>query len=313
MAEQSYPSPGHNDRTVADDEHELLASRFSDDGVYGDPTDPQVVTPGTGLSVTVRADVAASLRGHGWYSGSTPVSVALSANISSQARIDWIVLRLDRSDWTVRVGVVGGTPGSGAPALTQQTGSTGVYEIPLAQARILGGASSVTVTRAEQYVGTRCRPCTSTTRNPTPRLGELAFEVDTGTTRLWTGSAWKLVFDDTGDIDISLLTPSWGIGVTPVIERRNGVVCLRLGSFQRKIGSLAGSSESRLPAQIPSAFQHRNRDQYALAYIEGVSIGRITIYSKASDKPGQVWLVQHPTIPVNDYVLTMSGPNWVVD
>ncbi|MGX1223131.1 hypothetical protein [Streptomyces ambofaciens] len=110
-----------------------------------------------------------------------------------------------------------------------------------------------------------------------------------------------------------MVTPAWGVGVTPVIERRNGIVCLRLGSFQRRIGSLAASSESRLPAQIPAAFQHRSRDQYALAYIEGVSIGRITIYSKASDRPGQVWLVQHPTIPVNDYVLTMSGPSWVVD
>ncbi|MFD5220325.1 hypothetical protein ACFWMH_22075 [Streptomyces tendae] len=313
MAEESYPSPGHNSRAVTDDEHELLAARFSDDGIYGDPTDTQVVTAGTGLSVNVRPDAAGSVRGHGWYSGSTTTAVPLSANISSQPRIDWIVLRLDRSDWTVRVAVVGGTPGSGAPALTQQTGATGVWEIPLAQARILGGASSVTVTRAELYVGTRCRPATSTTRNPNPRLGEECFETDTGAKRIWTGSAWKLVFDDTGDIEISLLTPAWSIGVTPVIERRNGIVCLRLGSFQRKVGNLAGSSESRLPAQIPSAFQHRNRDQYALAYIEGVSIGRITIYSKASDKPGQVWLVQHPTIPIGDYVLTQSGPSWVVD
>ncbi|MFB6771150.1 hypothetical protein [Streptomyces sp. NPDC056337] len=314
MAEESYPSPGHNDRQVTDDEHELLAARFSDDGVYGDPTDTQVVTPGTGLSVAVRADVAASVRGHGWYSGSTPVSVALSANISSQARIDWIVLRLDRSDWTVSVGVVGGTPGSGAPALTQQTGTTGVYEIPLAQARILGGASSATVTRAELYVGTRCRPCTSTTRNPRPRLGEQCYETDTGTMRIWTGAAWKLVFDDTGDIEINtLVTPVWSIGVTPVIERRNGIANLRLGSFRREQSSLAGANESRLPVMIPPAFQHRSRDQYALAYIEGVSIGRITIYSQASDRPGQVWLVQKPTIDKGEYVLTQSGPSWVVD
>ncbi|MBQ1096344.1 hypothetical protein KBY55_09630 [Streptomyces sp. b94] len=312
MAEESFPSPGHNARQVTDSEHELLAARFSDDGIYGDPTDAQVVTAGTGLSVNIRADAAGSVRGHGWYSGSTPTAVALSANIASQPRVDWIVLRLDRADWTVRAAVVGGTPGSGAPALTQETGDTGVYEVPLAQARILGGASSVTVTRAEQYVGTRCRPCTSTTRNPYPRLGEQCFETDTGTARIWTGSEWKIVFDDTGDIDISRLTPAWSIGVTPVIERRNGIACLRLGSFERKIGQLAGGSESRLPAQIPVAFQHRNRDQYALAYIEGVSIGRITIYSKASDRPGQVWLVQKPTINPGDYVLTQSGPSWVV-
>ncbi|MFD4264024.1 hypothetical protein ACFWR9_42075, partial [Streptomyces sp. NPDC058534] len=121
-------------------------------------------------------------------------------------------------------------------------------------------------------------------------------------------------FDDTGDIEInSGITPVWSIGVTPVIERRNGIACLRLGSFRREQSSLAGGNESRLPVQIPAAFQHRNRDQYALAYIEGVSIGRLTIYSKASDRPGQVWLVQKPTIDKGDYVLTQSGPSWVVD
>lgn len=313
MAQTSWPNPGYNARAVTDIEYELLAARFSDDGVYGDPTDSPVVSAGTGLSVNIRADVAASVRGHGWHSGSTTFSLAVSANATSQPRIDWIVLRLNRADWTVTAAVVTGTAGSGAPALTQQTGATGVWEIPLAQARVLGGASSVTVTRAELYVGTRCRPCTSTTRNRHPRLGEECFETDTGAKRIWTGSSWKLLFDDTGDIDISLLAPAWSIGVTPVIERRNGVVCLRLGSFMRKVGNLAATSESRLPAQIPSAFQHASRDQYALAYIEGVSIGRITIYSKASDKPGQVWLVQHPTIPIGDYVLTMSGPSWVVD
>ncbi|WP_121711734.1 hypothetical protein [Streptomyces sp. E5N91] len=311
MAEASYPRQGHNDRKVTDTEYELLASRFSDDGVYGDPTDDPVVSAGTGLSVTIRADAAASVRGHGWYSGSTPYSVPLSANISSQPRIDWIVLRLDRSDWTVEAAAVGGTPGSGAPALTQETGDTGFYEIPLAQARILGGASSVTVTRAELYAGTRTRPCTSTTRNPVPRLGEHCFETDTGMVRVWTGTSWKAVFDESPQLPANYALQSWRISAESVLEAKNGSVHLRLGSFERTGGNV--SDEVRLPVNIPGKYRHPNRGQYGIAYITGSKIGRLEVYAANTDRAGQVWLTQFPSpLSKNDYVMPGSGISWVV-
>ena len=148
MAEESWPNQAHNARAVTDIEYELLAARFSDDGVYGNPHHAAVVTAGTGLSVNIRADVAASVRGHAWYSGADTVSLSLPGNISGQTRVDWVVLRLDRTNWTVRAAIVGGTPGAGAPPLTQDPGSTGVWEVPLALVTILSGAASVTVTRA---------------------------------------------------------------------------------------------------------------------------------------------------------------------
>ncbi|WP_031039920.1 hypothetical protein [Streptomyces sp. NRRL F-5650] len=300
MAEESYPNAGHNNRQVTDDEHELLASRFSDDGIYGDPTDTQVVTAGTGLSVNVRADVAASVRGHGWYSGSTPFSVPLAANISSQTRIDWIVLRLDRSDWRVRVAVVGGTPGSGAPALKQQTGNTGVYEIPLAQARILGGASSVTVTRAELYVGTRIRPCTSATRNPAPRLGEMAFETDTKRLVLWDGKTWRLVSQDSGEVVLQKLNNvSWVNAGDSVLEQRGGAVWLRIGGWTRNGSTLAAASESQLPVLIPEAYLPHTRYQYWNVYVTHAttaSMARLTIYPRGNKRGGQLWLTQHVDI-----------------
>jgi hypothetical protein len=306
VAQESYPNSGHNNRQVTDDEHELLAARFSDDGVYGDPTDTQVVTAGTGLSVNIRADVAASVRGHGWYSGSTPFSVPLSANISSQTRIDWIVLRLDRSNWTVTAAVVGGTPGSGAPALTQQTGTTGVYEIPLAQARILGGASSVTVTRAELYVGTRRRPCTSTTRNPTPRLGEECFETDTKRVMLWDGTTWRLVYQDSGEVVLQkLLTPTWSNSGDSVLEQRGGAIWLRTGGWERQHTVLNSSSASQLPVLIPDAYVPHTRYQYWNVYITGdtrATMGRVTIYPRGNARAGQIWLTHHVDIDVNDEI-----------
>ncbi|MFF9043356.1 hypothetical protein [Streptomyces parvulus] len=314
MAQNSWPSPDYNARAVTDSEYEMLAARFSDDGVDGRPSDPAIVTAGAGLSVNVRADAHGSIRGRAWSSGSTPVNLAIGANASGSTRTDRVVLRLDRATWTIRAVVKAGTPGSGPPALTQTLGDTGLYEVPLARVTVLAGAAAVTVTREELFIGTRIRPCTSTTRNPNPVPGEACFETDTGRLRLWTGAVWATVFDDSGDVEINTLTtPVWSVGVTPVIERRNGIVCLRLGSFRREQSSLAGANESRLPVMIPAAFRHRSRDQYALAYVEGISIGRMTIYSAASERPGQVWLVQKPTISVGGYVLAQSGPSWVVD
>ncbi|MFJ9895233.1 hypothetical protein ACIQPR_18150 [Streptomyces sp. NPDC091280] len=311
MAQDSWPSPGHNSRAVTDSEYEQMASRFSDDGVDGSPAGTQVVTAGSGLTVTVRSGVRASLRGHAWYSGTSDSTLNIAANSSGSTRVDWVVLRLDRSDWTVNAAIRQGAAGSGAPALVQDLGSTGVYEIPLAQVTLVSGASSVTVTRAELYAGTRMRPCTSTTRNPTPRRGELGFETDTGRMVLWTGSSWTRVFDNSGIVSVNSTLSTWSNETESVLEARNGSVHLRMGSFTRLGNAFTGASTSRLPVLIPSDYRHPTRDQYAICYITGVAIGRITIYSAASTTPGQAFLTQHPDIHTGDSVLA-GAISWAV-
>ncbi|MEU4169432.1 hypothetical protein AB0F46_21475 [Streptomyces sp. NPDC026665] len=313
MAQDSWPSPAHNARVVTDLEYEKIAARFSGDGVYGEPGDTAVVASGTGLSVDVRANVYASVRGHAWTSGTTTVNLSVTANTSGSTRTDRVVLRLDRSTWTVRAAVKAGTPGGGAPALTQDAGDTGTYEIPLSTVTIPSGASTITVARSELYVGVRIRPCTSTTRNPNPAPGELCFETNTGRMRVWTGIAWVGVFDDSGQINVNSPLLAWTITVDSVLQKRNGTVHLRLGSFQRAVSSLASGDESRLPVLIPSDYRHPNRDQYVIAYTTGVEISRLIIYSAASDKAGQVWLTNHPSLVKDDYVLPESGVSWVVD
>lgn len=312
MAQDSWPSPGHNDRAVTDAEYEKISSLFSGDGVYGDPSDTAVVSAGAGLSVNVRADVFASLRGHAWYSGSSTVNLAIAANSSGSTRIDRVVLRLDRSTWTVRAVIKQGTAGAGVPALTQATGDTGTYEIALAEATILNGSSTVTVTRREMYVGSRVRPCTSTTRNPTPDLGELAFEADTGRVRLWTGSAWASVFDSSGTVNIDSTVAAWSISVGSVLEKRNGSVHVRLGTWERTSSTLPNTTDSRLPVLIPAEYRHPTRNMYAIAYLTGARIGRVTIYPANTAQAGQVWLTQKPAIAVGEAVLPGSV-SWVVD
>ncbi|MFI6465661.1 hypothetical protein [Streptomyces sp. NPDC050538] len=313
MAQDSWPSPAHNSRAVTDTEYEKIAARFSGDGVYGDPGDTAVVASGIGLSVDVRANVYASVRGHAWSSGTTAVNLPLTANSSGSTRTDRVVLRLDRAAWTVRAVVKAGTSGGGAPSLTQDVGDTGVYEVPLATITVPSGASTVTVARSELYVGVRIRPCTSTTRNPNPAPGEMCFETNTGRVRVWTGDGWVGLFDDSGSVVVDSALSAWTISVNSVLQKRNGNVHLRLGSFQRAAGTLAAADESRLPVLIPAAYQHPTRDQYVMAYTSGVEISRLIIYSKASDRPGQVWVTNHPAIAKGDFVLPSSGISWVVD
>lgn len=315
MAQDSWPSPGHNARAVTDLEYEKVAARFSEDGVYGTPADAAVVSAGTGLSVNIRADVYGSLRGHAWTSGTETDTLAISGNISGQTRIDRVVLRLDRSDWSVRAVVKGGTPGAGVPSLSQSTGDTGTYEIPLAEATVLSGAGSVTVTRKELYVGSRLRPATSSTRNSAPTLGELAYETDTGITRQWTGSSWRAVIEDSGEITVNSPVSAWEITIDSVLEARNGIVTFRPGSFRRAAGTLSASGDSRLPARIPDQYVHPTRDQYILGYLTGAEVCRMQIYSKSSSETqrrGQLWLIHHPGLSTNDYILPSSGSSWVV-
>ncbi|MCX4606997.1 hypothetical protein [Streptomyces mirabilis] len=312
MAQDSWPSPAHNARAVTDTEYEKIAARFSGDGVYGEPGDTAVVVAGIGLSVDVRSGVYASVRGHAWTSGTSTVNLPVTANSSGSTRVDRVVLRLDRSAWTVRAVVKPGTPGGGAPAITQDAGDTGVYEIPLATVTLVSGASTVTVDRGELYVGVRIRPCTSTSRNPAPVPGEMCFETNTGRARVWTGDSWVGLFDDSGVIGVNSPLSAWTISAESVLQKRNGAVHLRLGSFQRAGGTVPDGG-ARLPVLIPAAYRHPTRDQYGICYVTGIRIARITVYAANSDKPGQVWMTQYPTIAKGDYVLPASGMSWVVD
>lgn len=311
VAQDSWPNPDHNNRGVTDSEYEQIAARFSDDGIYGLPGDAAVVTAGTGLTVNIRANVGASVRGHAWASGSTTVSLPIAANAAGQTRLDRVVLRLDRSNWTVRAVVKTGTAGAAAPPLTRTIGPTGMWEIPLATVTVPNGALSTTVTRAEVYVGARVRPAHSTRLNSNPVQGEMAWTVDTSELRVWNGSAWVTVYSDKGLIVVNATLSGWSIDTDSALEVRNGAAHLRLGSFTRTGSTLPGETNSRLPVLIPAAYQHPNRDQYLICYITGGSVGRITIKNAASTQPGQVWLTQKPDIAVGRKVLT-SGATWIV-
>ena len=103
------------------------------------------VADGLGMYVIVRLGKYALVRGYKWYSGTSNFNKTIAANSSGNPRIDLVVLRLTRATWAVTVEVVQGTPAAtpAVPALTQNTGSSGVFEIPLAEVTVASGASTI--------------------------------------------------------------------------------------------------------------------------------------------------------------------------
>lgn len=203
MASNSYPRPGYNSGAVTDVEYEALAAQYANDGLVGLPTDPVMAYgDSSGRQVKVRASRKAIVRGRVYDSGGSDIILSIGANSSGSTRVDLVVLRLDRSTSAVTEAVVAGTPGAGPPAVTQSTGTSGTYEIPLAQVTVVNGASTIAatdVTPLAWYVSpSGTVMCTSTTR-PTGvprRTGMTIQESDTGLRYTWDGTAWRLLLDD---------------------------------------------------------------------------------------------------------------------
>lgn len=144
MAESSWPNPA-TDRTIDDAQYEKLGAYYGPaGGMHGDFTSPVIFGDSSGMQIKVLADRYALVRGHTWWSGSTTFTKAISSNASGSTRTDLVVLRLDRSTWAVTCEVKTGTPGSGAPALTQSLTTTGTWELPLATVTVASGAATIT-------------------------------------------------------------------------------------------------------------------------------------------------------------------------
>ncbi len=311
MAQDSWPSPAHNTRNVTDAEYEQLAAPHVDSGIIGTPDIAPVVTAGTGLTVVIRANATAALRGHFWTSGTTGDTLAIAANTSGQTRVDRVVLRLDRSTWTVRAGISQGTPGAVAPALVQDPGTTGIYEIPLAEVTLLDGASTVSVTRGELYRATGVRPQPSTRPNPHPSVGELHYQTDTRRLVVWNGSSWTVTHSRSGIVSAALTLEGWSLTSEPFLEVRDGSVHLSMGWFRRTGAAIAAGGFVPMPVLVPPAYQHPTRNILAIAHINGAAAS-LQIVSANSSQAGQVFMAGGPAINTNDDV-SPASVSWAID
>lgn len=138
MAITSWPFDG---QTVTETEFSQWANMLHSSGVNAS-TDFTVTADSSGMNVSSAAGLGL-VRGHAAYDTAPEVLTIETADTS--ARIDRVVLELDPSltvPATIVRKIVKGTPGAGAPALTQTVG--GVFQFPLAQVAV--GAGVVTIT-----------------------------------------------------------------------------------------------------------------------------------------------------------------------
>lgn len=260
MASISYPRPGYNGGFINNIEQERLLRVTSPEGVYGYPTDtPVVYADGTGGRVAkIRAGKHARVRASFYDTG--PVDFAmppLAENTSGQPRIDLIVARLDRAGgFVVKEWAITGVPAAQpvTPSWVRGFGDADVYDIPLARVRVENGANAITadkVTPLNWWVGDDGQiRCTSTTR-PLHQAGRTIWEHDTGRQMFSDGTNWRVLFEDTGQLNMTQPT-GWGSSAN-FIRRRSGIVTAAL-SVTRTGANVASNSVVQV-ATIPDGFR----------------------------------------------------------
>lgn len=261
MAESSWPSPS-NGRVVDDPSFEKLGIQLGPSGgVYGDYTNPQLVyADSTGLQVKIGADRYALVRGHVWWSGSSIFTKTIASNSSGSTRIDLVVLRLSRTTWDVNVAIVQGTPGAGAPSSTKDLGTTGVWELVLAQVTVASGASTITagnVNYVATHLGTngqmRAPSVAALTYVPQPFSGmTVAMDASADNyTRNAANNAWVLsdqigATSFTPSLTATTTNPTLGTGGSVQSEWTifNGKYCIYRGTWLFGTASVnAGSGQ----------------------------------------------------------------------
>lgn len=289
MAETSYPV--EDGAGVINDTYEALmaqvfgAGRVALSSVGRELTDvsasPLIYADSTGRQYKVSANQAYQLHGYRWQSGSDVIVKPLAANTSGKSRIDRAVMRLNRADYTMRVetlqGVAADVPV--APAVTQNWGSTGVWEVPLARITVTSNSGTglpsiapANVVEESTWLAPRSELGPSAWRSQTLPLGKWYLETDTG--RVWYGSAG-------GSILVGENGPWTKIGSAGGWASDN-VYCQRINGLTYFQCTTSLSAPSRAPnsetliCTLPDEFRPVG-DLNALALLTPSQLGRVFI------------------------------------
>jgi hypothetical protein len=259
MAWSNWPNSNHNSGAVTDIELEQLVAPYTPSGVIGKPSDSTLIYgDSSGRQVKSRAGKFVLIRGQLAWSGSTDTTYAIASN-SGATRYDLIVAQFDRATLIANVIVVTGTPGSGPPSLTTNTGTTGVYQIALAQVTVVHSATTIASTDVKQlayFVAPQKIVCTSTTRPP-HAVGLDIYETDTTNSYTSDGANWINPNEDTGYVALTS-TSGWSLSVDTA-RRVNGIVEIRLEVIRTGAALAPNTVETiaTLPAGFaPSRFMH---------------------------------------------------------
>lgn len=311
MAELSYPSVGGG--SVTDANYENLVSSYTPSGLVGAASGavPLVYADSTGRQVKVRPSRAAIVRGFHWESDGAGIVRAIDPNTSGQSRIDLAVLRLNRTDWTVTFQIVKGTPASTpvAPAVTQQPGPTGVFEIPLANITVANNASTLASTAVldrgiyisnQNYSGPRAS-------SPAASLNPLLYYAP-DVNRLYANmnGSYQIIGETGGLIKIGAV-PNWGgVDENVYVRRWNGFVYMQ-AMLIRAGGDLLANTFTDL-FTLPAVYRPLLGDIAGVGFAGGTCVRIYVAYLT-----GIVSMTQYPNTFRKGALLTIHPMVWAAN
>lgn len=192
MTFTSYP---FENADTDESQYTLLMREFAGTGVLDSQLGGGLLVTGSPSALEASIDTGSAIVRGFMASNDAPVAVSINANSSGATRVDRIVLKLDPAANAVTYAYKVGS-GSTPPSLTQT--DTGVYEMPLARIPVANGAANLSgaVIDERPFADMRLGCWATATRpgtagyGPTPRRGQVGFNVTSGRWEFWNGSAW---------------------------------------------------------------------------------------------------------------------------
>jgi hypothetical protein len=268
VAEVSYPTAGGGG--VTDVRYEALIGSVLPSGLIGSPALSSLVfADSSGRQVKVQPSRAAMVRGFRWESDGAGITRSIAANASGNPRIDLAVLRLNRNDFTVTFQVIQGTPAASpvAPTVTQNTGSTGVWEMPLAQITVANNATTLaaaTVADVSWYLGGTDLVGTSASFPPVSP-GSSFTATDVAKKYDAVGSVWQLTGENGAFTSVAAST-GWSGNI--YFRRRNGWTYFQ--ALVTRTGADIPAATDSVIFNVPATFRNPSGSIYLVAYAGGL-------------------------------------------
>jgi hypothetical protein len=244
----SYP---FDSQTTTETQYSRFFRELKGTGVLGDPTGSalQVSSPSSGMQVRINTG-SAVIRGH--YVETDAIETLTLANGSNQARTDLVVMRLNPATNNILPAIVPGTPGGGAPALTQT--DTGIFEIALAQVAVganVGAITSANINDRRLFSPSEVGLWSTANRPASPRMPALGYNISTQKFEFWTGSQWLslVTLNDSGEINFTFAagTSSWSGGLVNGSIQNSKLANVSPGTVKARSSNAGNGAPTDMP------------------------------------------------------------------
>lgn len=255
MALDSFPNTPHNARVVSLAENEQLWAA-APSGLIGYTGVTPILGDSSGRQVKVRAGVGGRIRGTR-FNDALGTTVAVTTNTSGNPRIDLLVARLTRTNYTVSYvvipGVAAAAPIAPQPVRNDTIDGSGVFDIPLAEIKVANGYTTIAstdVTNRAWWISSSGYQGLDAAKPPV-EAGVFFRSNDSGITYIGTsGGSWQKVYYNSGWYQPA--APTGWTAQTLHFARVNDLVVM--GVRLIRTGAALAATVSPVIATLPPAY-----------------------------------------------------------